>query len=77
MHDAGVAEGNIPLVVDPSRGYRAANLELVQGAYYFATGAWPLISPSTFQAVSAAGRRPQEARRDTNSIQHGSMAIEG
>jgi hypothetical protein len=56
MHDAGVADGNIPLIVDPSRGYRAANLELVQGAYYVATGVWPLLSPNTFQAVTGRKR---------------------
>jgi hypothetical protein len=56
MHDAGVRDGNIPLVVDPSRGYRAANLELAQGAYYLATGVWPLISPTTFQAVTGPKR---------------------
>jgi hypothetical protein len=56
MLDAGVAESNIPLVVDPSRGYRAANLELVQGAYYLATGVWPLVSPATFQAVTGRKR---------------------
>jgi hypothetical protein len=56
MQDAGVAESNIPLVVDPSRGYRAANLELAQGAYYLATGIWPLVSPATFQAVTGRKR---------------------
>jgi hypothetical protein len=56
MHDAGVPESDIPLVVDPSRGYRAANLELVQGLYFLTTGLWPLVSPSTFQAVTGRKR---------------------
>jgi hypothetical protein len=56
MHDAGVRDGNIPLIVDPSRGYRAANLELAQGAYYLATGVWPLVSPATFQALTGPKR---------------------
>jgi hypothetical protein len=56
MRDVGVRDGNIPLVVDPSRGYRAANLELAQGAYYLATGVWPLVSPKTFQAVTGPKR---------------------
>jgi hypothetical protein len=56
MHDAGVEEGAIPLVVDPSRGYRAANLELIQGLYLLATGVWPLVSPATFQKVTGPKR---------------------
>ena len=56
MHDAGVQTGSIPLVVDPSRGYRAANLELVQGLYLVTTGVWPLVSPLTFQTVTGAKR---------------------
>jgi hypothetical protein len=56
MHDAGVQSGSIPLVVDPSRGYRAANLEFVQGLYLLATGAWPFLSPGTFQAVTGRKR---------------------
>ena len=47
---------HVPLVVDPSRGYRAPNLELAQGAYYLATGIWPLLSPGTFQAVTGPKR---------------------
>jgi hypothetical protein len=50
--DAGVPSRNVPVVVDPSRGYRAPSLELAQGMYYLATGVWPLISPSSFQAVT-------------------------
>jgi hypothetical protein len=56
MRDAGVQTGSIPLVVDPSRGYRAARLELVQGLYMVATGVWPLVSPVTFQTVTGPKR---------------------
>jgi hypothetical protein len=56
MRDAGDTQSSIPLVVDPSRGFRAANLELVQGLYLFATGVWPLVSPATFQAVTGPKR---------------------
>jgi hypothetical protein len=50
------AGSNIPVVVDPSRGYRAPNLELAQGLYYVATGVWPLVSPATFQMVTGPKR---------------------
>jgi hypothetical protein len=56
MHDAGVQSGSIPLVVDPSRGYRAAHLETVQGLYLLTTGLWPLVSPLSFQAVTGPKR---------------------
>jgi peptidoglycan/LPS O-acetylase OafA/YrhL len=56
MHDADDQKGAIPLVVDPSRGYRAKNLEWVQGLYMVATGVWPLVSPRTFQAVTGPKR---------------------
>jgi hypothetical protein len=29
-----------------------SRLSLVQGAYYFITGVWPLVSPRTFQAIT-------------------------
>jgi hypothetical protein len=54
--DTRVPEGDIPIYVDPSRGYRAANLELAQGVYFLVTGLWPLISPTTFQAVTGRKR---------------------
>jgi hypothetical protein len=47
---------DLPLVVDPSRGRRAPNLELSQGIYYLATGLWPLVSPTTFQMVTGPKR---------------------
>ena len=53
---AGVQTGSIPLVVDPSRGYRVKNLDWVQGLYLVSTGVWPLLSPRTFQAVTGPKR---------------------
>jgi hypothetical protein len=47
---------DIPILVDPARGYRAPNLELAQGAYFLATGIWPLLSPTTFQAITGRKR---------------------
>jgi hypothetical protein len=54
--EAGVPASDIPLVVDPSRGYRAPHLELAQGVYYLAAGIWPLVSPASFQAVTGPKR---------------------
>src|SRR4051794_3822575 len=50
--EAGVPARNVPLVVDPSRGYRAPHLELGQGTYYLLTGVWPLVHSRSFQAVT-------------------------
>jgi hypothetical protein len=47
-----VSENDTALIVDPSRGSRAPNLEFAQGVYYLLTGAWPLVSPGTFQMVT-------------------------
>jgi hypothetical protein len=58
----GVPEAHIPVVVDPSRGYRAPNLELAQGAYYVATGLWPLVSPRSYQVVTGPKREAWSAK---------------